>query len=719
MKQVSRQSWPWRYDDRPAQHTSNDSIETIGELIVYSEHPAQCRIFVLCALCAGVSGAALAQDQNADGTFTLGTVEVIGQREAAITSQTTDVIGAEEIAAKHRDDLSEALELVPGVTIQNLGQRRERLISVRGFSSRQVPLFIDGIPVYVPYDGNVDLARFGVDYVSQIIVGKGLTSLLYGPNILGGAVNVVSRKPTQPLQASVRLASELDDDLESIEQRVSLSLGGQSGQWYGYLSASYVDSDGYRLPSDFVPVAAEDGGARENANSRDFVINAKIGYAPNENNEYALSYYRQNGEKQDPPYSGSYLRANNRPDGVQVRYWTWPYWDKESVYFVARNAVTSQGTLRWRLFHDSFRNSLESFDDATHATQTRPYAFHDSNYDDYTYGGSADFEWSWNTAHTTRLAAHYRQDVHRESQTAPAMPLQRLEIPTYDVAIEHEWQVTDALSLTPSYSHMIQPAQTVQVYNSGPQTFSPVHTDRSSADNVQLVAAYKLAYGGSLIAGASRKTRFPTIKERFSGGLGSVVPNPGLDPETAVHYEIGYEQRGSNWGFKAALYQAKTHDAIQSITLAATACSSPPCTQLQNIGEQRNRGFELSVDYAPIQSLQLGAQLNFIDVDNLTNPGIRPTNIPKYKYLLSAAWEFLPRWNLRVDAQHEDQRYSNSTGTRTADSFTLANAFLRFTPLQSWGIELGVRNATDELYAYEEGFYEAGRTWLAQIDYRY
>jgi iron complex outermembrane receptor protein len=35
------------------------------------------------------------------------------------------------------------------------------------------------------------------------------------------------------------------------------------------------------------------------------------------------------------------------------------------------------------------------------------------------------------------------------------------------------------------------------------------------------------------------------------------------------------------------------------------------------------------------------------------------------------------------------------------------------------GIELGVRNATDELYAYEEGYYEAGRTWLGQLDYRF
>ncbi|HWK75169.1 MAG TPA: TonB-dependent receptor [Povalibacter sp.] len=674
---------------------------------------------VLIALAAAAPGALLAQTAPANDSFTLGTVEVIGQREAAATAQTTDVATAEQIAARHRDDLAEVLDLIPGVSVQNLGQRRERLVSVRGFSSRQVPLFIDGIPVYVPYDGNVDLSRFGVDYVSQVVVSKGLSSLLYGPNILGGAINVISRRPTQPFEARARIATETDDHFNGIEQRAVFSVGGMGERWYGHLSASYTDSDGYRLPHDFQPVAAEDGGARENADSRDVVISAKIGYAPDENNEYALSYYRQDGEKHDPPYAGSYLRSPTRPDGVQARFWNWPYWDKESVYFVARNAVTSQGTLRWRLFRDSFRNALESFDDATYTTQTRPYAFHGSNYDDYTYGGSIDFEWSWNAAHVTRVAAHYRQDVHREAQTQPFLPQQRSEIPTYDVAIEHEWRISDALALTPSYSHMIQPERTVQVYDSGPGTFSPIRTDESTADNVQLIANYRLSDTRSLVAGVSRKTRFPTIKERFSGGLGAVVPNPGLDPETALHYELGYEVKTPSWNAKVALFQSKLTDAIQSITLAPTTCASPPCTQLQNIGEQRNRGVELSLGFTPIEALQLSGQINVVDVDNLTNPNIRSTNTPEYKYLLASDWQFLPQWALRIDAQHESKRYSNSSGSRVAGAFTLANAFLRFTPTQGLGLELGVRNATDELYAYEEGFYEAGRTWLAQLDYRF
>src|SRR5262249_4044602 len=152
-----------------------------------------------------------------EGTFALGTVEIIGQREAAATAVTTDDVEAATLAARHRDDLSEALDLAPGMAVENTGQRRERTISLRGFSSRQVPLFIDGIPVYVPYDGNVDLSRFGVDYISQIVVSKGLASLLYGPNTLGGAINIVSRKPTQPFEVSARTSTEADDRLSENE----------------------------------------------------------------------------------------------------------------------------------------------------------------------------------------------------------------------------------------------------------------------------------------------------------------------------------------------------------------------------------------------------------------------------------------------------------------------------------------------------------------------
>jgi iron complex outermembrane recepter protein len=196
------------------------------------------------------------------------------------------------------------------------------------------------------------------------------------------------------------------------------------------------------------------------------------------------------------------------------------------------------------------------------------------------------------------------------------------------------------------------------------------------------------------------------------------VPNPGLDPETANHVEVGFEQRARSWDAKLAIFQSKIKDAIQSVSLPPAACAVSPCSQLQNVGEQRNRGFELTLDYAPIDTLHLGGEYDLVQIDNLNNPAVRYTGSPEDKYRLSADWQFLSQWYLRADAQHESSRFSNSTGTRQTGSFTLLNAFLRFEPGKHFGVEVGVRNATNELYAYEEGFYEPGRTWLAQLDYR-
>jgi len=672
---------------------------------------------IVFAVSVAVAGAAHAEAPPADDTFSLGTVEIIGHRIAADTAVTTETVNAKVLADRHRDDLSEALDLIPGAAIQNTGARRERTISIRGFNSRQIPLFIDGVPVYVPYDGNVDLSRFGVDYISQVVVSKGLASLLYGPNTLGGAINIVSRKPTEGFEAAGRAEIEANDHFDTDSNRVNASAGGTNGRIYALITGSYGTSNGYRLPDAFMPVAAQPAGERLDASDRDTLMTAKLGWQ-NENDEVALSYYRQVGSKYDPPYAGQYLKTNARPDGVQVHYWKWPYWMKESIYLVGRDATTSQGTLRWMLFNDTFRNSLSSYDDATFTTHTRPYAFYGSVYNDYSYGGNADFEWSWNEQHTTRIASHFKRDVHREFQALPALPVMHLDIPTYDVAIEHEWRVWSGLSLTPSYSYMWQPEQTVQVYNSNVKSYSSIATDRASANNGQLVANYQVREGLSVFAGVSRKTRFPTIKERFSGGLGSVVPNPGLKPESALHVEAGAQEKGTHWSARLALFQSRLRDAVQSISLAPTACSVSPCTELENIGKQRNRGFELTGTYSPVDSLHLTGEIDLVQIDYIDNPALKPVGAPENKYRLTGDWNFLPKLFVRADWQHESARFSTSNATRVAASFNLVNAFVRFEPSSHFGAEIGVRNATNELYAYEEGFYEPGRTWLAQVDFR-
>ena len=115
----------------------------------------------------------------------------------------------------NRDNLADAVNLLPGVTLSETGARNEKMIYIRGFDIKHVPMFMDGIPIYVPYDGYPDLARFNTFDLSEIIVSKGFTSVLYGPNTMGGAINMVSRRPVKKIEVSAGAGYASGDAFQS------------------------------------------------------------------------------------------------------------------------------------------------------------------------------------------------------------------------------------------------------------------------------------------------------------------------------------------------------------------------------------------------------------------------------------------------------------------------------------------------------------------------
>src|SRR4029077_6377405 len=108
---------------------------------------------------------------------------------------------------------------------------------------------------------------------------------------------------------------------------------------------------------------------------------------------------------------------------------------------------------------------------------------------------------------------------------------------------------------------------------------------------------------------------------------------------------------GSNWDSRVAVFQSRLHDAIQSVSLAPAACSTPPCTELENVGKQRNRGVEITGGYSPIETLHLQADLDIVQIDFLDNPTLKPQGVPENKYRLTGDWRFLPGGQLRGEGR--------------------------------------------------------------------
>lgn len=631
-------------------------------------------------------------------------VEVIAVRRQAGPLDPA-VVTAGQLESAGRQDLARGLDLLPGVTINRIGARNEALVKVRGYDSRQVPLYIDGIPVYVPYDGNIDLSRLATGDVESIRLTRGGGSVLYGPNALGGTINVVTRRPRPGFTAGTRLGQTLDDRGDAARTDLGGRLGYAGERWYVQAAASLLKTDFFRLPDgDFGP--AEDGGRRENSAAKDLSTGIKVGWMGGSGAEWQLAWSRLDGEKQTPPYAGP-----PPPAGVNPRFWRWPAYDKQDFYLLGAVPLGERTWVRTRLFHDTFENSLLSFDDATYTIQDRPFAF-TSRYDDYSYGGSLELEASpGGFPGTIRAVLHFKQDVHREVDDT-AEPRERMEDQTWALALEQEYRLDDAWTLTGGIGYSVLNAQRADDNVDG--DLEPFPLEDGSAVNLQAGVAWAVTPGWTLGLNVTRKTRFPTLKDRYSYRLGSALPNPGLADERADQVELSADGEVGGYRLSAALFGSWLDDAIVAVSLPADACDSPPCSQLRNIGRQRNRGGELAVARTLPVVGDLALAWSWVDVDNLSQD-LLLTWTPSHKLRVSSRTPLGSRVRLDVDFKTEDGRYSTTNGSRSTAGFGVLDLGLQVR--LGAGIRLLVEgsNLTDRLYAYDEGFPEPGRTYSATV----
>ncbi|WP_252088866.1 TonB-dependent receptor plug domain-containing protein [Pseudomonas sp. MWU13-3659] len=264
----------------------------------------------LAALAAMATSAAPAADPQAP--FTLGEIRVAAPQDDKLATGSS-VVEAADMRLHDRETVDKALALAPGVNVAYMGGRAEQVVFVRGFDRLQVPVFIDGVPTYVPYDGNIDLGRFTTYDLSRIEVAKGFSSLLYGPNTLGGAINLVTRRPTQAFEGEVGGGLELTDHGNVNAYRSYVNAGSNQGNWWMQGGVSYVDYDYTLLPDDFRPTNNQQGeGRRENSDKRDGKFSFKLGLTPNDTDEYVLGYVQQQGRKGQPPYAGDLPATGQR-----------------------------------------------------------------------------------------------------------------------------------------------------------------------------------------------------------------------------------------------------------------------------------------------------------------------------------------------------------------------------------------------------------------------
>jgi iron complex outermembrane receptor protein len=663
---------------------------------------------------AFVAGAAQAQD----AVFELGklneVITVIGTPSGADAMDNRVTI--EDVWTFNRNTLDEAIKLVPGVssTLDGNGRRNERGITVRGFGRWQVPLSIDGVRIYLPADNRLDFNRFLTQDLAEIEVQKGYVSVLDGPGGMGGAVNLITRKPTETFESELRVGGG-----EGFKDAY-LRVGSLQRSFYVQGSVSYLDRDYWKLSGDFEPTAMEDGGRRDASDNRDSRGNFKIGFTPNDGDEYSLSYTTQSGEK------GAPLHVYNSPPVPPNSYWRWPSWDIGNLYWLSSTQLGADDeiTLRTSLFHNTFENALFTFDDATYTTQSANGRFR-SYYDDEGYGGSVKIELPIGERNRFGAAYHQRRDEHLEYNdnrpTNPAFrtiePVQKTLEDTWSVAVENTFSASSNLDLVAGVSYEENELELAQDYNATDGLFE-YPTGGSDATNFQGAAYWRYAQGRELRGVISSRTRFPTIFERFSTRFGNAVPNPDLEPERAVNYELGWSaQLNDGLDVTVALFYADVEDMIQTVDV--TEPGGPVLTQTQNVGDGEFYGVEAGVTARLTDAWSVSANYTHLErnINDPLQPDIEVVGAPDDSAFVAFIYAPSEKWTIAPSIELASDRWSDVTGggyVRTGD-YRLLNLQVQYRGSDSWELAFGGTNLTDENFELAHGYPEQGRSAYVRV----
>lgn len=173
----------------------------------------------------------------------------------------TEIITRKDILTKGIWGIDEAMRDVVGLDIRNYGfGSATSSISLRGSSSQQVLVLIDGIPINSVSLGMADLGYLNPQDIERIEVVKGPISSLYGANGLGGVVNLISRSIEKPHFSSLLSLGSFNT--------ITSNLGGgyRFRDIGGGISLYRNSSSGMRTNSDFTAQ-----GGRIRVSYRDFL----------------------------------------------------------------------------------------------------------------------------------------------------------------------------------------------------------------------------------------------------------------------------------------------------------------------------------------------------------------------------------------------------------------------------------------------------------------
>lgn len=448
---------------------------------------------------------------NARDGLVLDTIVVTPLRRATSLQRSTSsvtVIDSQEINRSAAPDLQSLLQYYPGISITtNGGQGSSSNLYIRGMSSKQTVVLVNGVRTASATTGATSLANIPLSSIDRIEIAKGAHSSQYGADAMGGVINIITKQGGACGERSF----------------CGSVTTGVTHPWGGYASASLQGQSKDGIDYAF-------GAAVTGTQGYNFKQPGTFGYEPDRDGFLQGSFNFSLAKDFDwgRIYTDGLLsRGRNQYDATAPSF--------NEAYTTAFN-----GKLGARIDHtDDWSSTIELSSGLDHSRNFRKNVSGSDLFETKRYGIFASTEKQFETGGVSHVVTGgveaYREEVN--ATTVYAETSRDLAAVFGQYSLEY-----DALRFDGGvrYDHNEQFGDVV-TYNAG--------------------ASYEMLPDLVLRSSFGTGFRAPTFNELYYPGYA----NPDLQPEKSRSYEVGLNwQATDKTSLDVAFYQTWLRDAIMS-----------------------------------------------------------------------------------------------------------------------------------------------------------
>ena len=533
-------------------------------------------------------------------------VVVTGARAPAATGGASAVVAPlSALATPPAPSLEQALREMPFVLVRQ-NSRGEAELSVRGSDSRQAAVLVDGVPLSLGWDHRTDPSLVPLTGARRLTLVRGLSTVLSGPNVLGGLIEVdVAGGPSEAgpsglLRPELSLSSGVDHNAGRV-----LSASGAAPIEIGTAmltvrgGGAYHERDGLVLGHGAQPGGS---GAGEPGEGTDPGQVGDAALRTNSDLRQLDGFASLRLEGAGGAYAGLTATAYRAERGVppelhvnDPRLWRYP--DLRRAFGVL-SAGSGRRPTPWG------RGSIEM------SAGINDGSMEIAAFSDRLYQNVVGREWGDERSVTGRVLATHSlpggSEVRVAATHADIRYDERLDAEPASRYRQRLSSIGGELQ-TLVFSRALVTGGLVLDRASTPETGGRPAVDAMSRTGWRLGATTFAGEGAvRLHASLSDRARFPALRELYSGSLARFEPNPGLRPERLLGAEIGatiLEGAAAEAGLsmQSVLFHHRLRDAVVRIT------TPEGLFRRVNREEIRSTGVELLASWSPTGALASGA----------------------------------------------------------------------------------------------------------------